>query len=270
MPDPRGVEQRLRWFLNNDPGWVGMCARHSWRALGGDQGNPPRWYAADANAVYDKVKASGRYFTSPPPRGALVLWEYGQHGHAALSMGGGKIATTDPTGKPGGTGVESLTYPHRWGANASARIWTDQYNGVRFPVAADGGDPVDIYDYKYSGKPAGALPVGQKYARLDVPEWDPPRAGLEHVLVYLNCSGFVFDGAKPGRIRLRLNRLDGDTTGHQDFVVVPGVDELLITHTYFEQGDGTSTAVDVRCLDGLQSMSVGTRYLKRAIVSDKG
>lgn len=125
------------------------------------------------------------------------------------------------------------------------------------------------YDYNYSGKPSGTLTVAQDYKRLDVPaNWDPPRKGLEHVLVYLNCSGFVFTGNTPGRIRIRINRLDGDYTGYQDYTVVPGQTELLITHTYFEQGDGTTTAVDVKCLDGLRSMTVGTRYVKRAVLVD--
>jgi hypothetical protein len=65
-----------------------------------------------------------------------VLWKYGEHGHAAIGYGSGKIVTTVPTGKPGGTGVESLTYPHKWGASSGSRIWTDTYNGVRFPVAS--------------------------------------------------------------------------------------------------------------------------------------
>lgn len=129
---PRDVEARIKWFLSNDPGGVGMCARHSWRSLGGDYGNPPRWGCRNANEVYAKVVASGRYFKTAPPRGALVIWKYGENGHVALSLGGGKIATTDPTGKPGRTGTEPITYPERWGAKDY--IWTDQYNGVRFPV----------------------------------------------------------------------------------------------------------------------------------------
>lgn len=133
MPAPRGVEDRIKWFLSNSPGGSGMCARHSWRSLGGDRGNPPAWSCPDANAVYDKVKRSGRFWTSTPPRGALVLWKYGRHGHAAISVGGGRIVTTDPNGRPGGTGEEKISYPSKWGAGSY--IWTDQYNGVRFDVA---------------------------------------------------------------------------------------------------------------------------------------
>lgn len=132
MLAPRDTEERIRWFLSHRPAGVGMCAQHSWHSLGGDYGNPPAWGARNANEVYAKVKAAGRYWTTLPPRGALVLWRYGNNGHAAISYGGGKIATTDPTGKPGGTGVEPISYPSKWGAGSY--IWTDQYNGVRFPV----------------------------------------------------------------------------------------------------------------------------------------
>jgi len=132
---PRKTEARLDWFLDNDPAGEGMCAQHSWHALGGDYGNPPAWGCANANEVYAKVKASGRWWPTPPPRGALILWKYGANGHAALSMGDGRIATTDPTNDPGGSGVEPIDYPSRWGAGSY--IWTDQYNGVRFDVEED-------------------------------------------------------------------------------------------------------------------------------------
>jgi len=141
MSTPRTTEARIDWFLSHNPSGSGMCAQHSWHSLGGDYGNPPAWGCKNANAVYDKVKASGRYWTTEPPRGALVLWKYGNNGHAAISYGSGKIATTDPTNKPGKTGVEPLSYPKKWGAGSY--IWTDQYNGVRFSVASSG--PGNVY-----------------------------------------------------------------------------------------------------------------------------
>ena len=133
----RGVEGRIKWFLNHKPKGPGMCAQHSWHALGGDKGDPPAWGCRNANAVYSKVVKSGRFWRTDPPRGALVVWRYGDNGHAAISLGGGKIATTDPTGKPGGTGIEPINYPTKWGATKGKWIWTDEYNGVRFPVDND-------------------------------------------------------------------------------------------------------------------------------------
>lgn len=253
---PRGVEERIRWMLDNPPGRPGMCARTCWHALGGDRGNPPRWFAADANAVYDKVRASGRYFTTPPPRGALVVWQYGQHGHTALALGDGTIVTTDPTGKPGGTGIEPFGYPAKWGARGY--LWTDQYNGVRFPV---GGDGMGTIDYKYLGKPDGTQRVGTKYTQLQQSRWDPPRKGLEHTLVYLNIG--AVKGA--GKLRLRIVRANGDDTGYMEWKVDG---PRLLTYTYFELGDGNPTHVELRCLDGLQEVTLGTRYTKKAVVID--
>lgn len=137
MSAPRGVEERIDWMLDHPPGQSGMCAREVWQAIGGDQNppNPPAWGCPDANACYDKVIASGRYATSTPiPRGAAIYWKYSGNGHAALSYGDGKIVTTDPTGDPNGTGIEPLSYPEKWGATSAKRIWTDQYNGVRFDI----------------------------------------------------------------------------------------------------------------------------------------
>lgn len=149
--EPRGVNERLAWMKVNPPGLPGMCARTCWLALGGDYGNPPRWYARNANEVYDKIVASGRFWRSDPPKGALVVWKYGKNGHTALSMGDGRIMTTDPNLQPGKCGVEDISYPHRWGANSRDRLWTDEYNGSRFKVGEDkpekpddGGDDMTI------------------------------------------------------------------------------------------------------------------------------
>lgn len=140
--DWRPVEDRLAWFLNNRPAGVGMCAQHSWHALGGDRGCPPAWGTPNANAIVDKLRAAGKLYThklDAPPRGALVVWRYGANGHAALSLGDGRIATTDPAGKPGGTGKEPITYPKVWGAANGGRPtgWTDYYNGVTFAVGTE-------------------------------------------------------------------------------------------------------------------------------------
>ena len=142
MSAPRSEDARIKWFLDHNPNGSGMCAQHSWHSLGGDNGNPPAWGCSDANEVYDKVKNSGRFWTGTPKRGALIVWKYGNNGHAAICYNdaGDKICTTDPNGDPGGSGVESITYPHKWGASSSARIYTDQYNGVRFAIGAGSSD----------------------------------------------------------------------------------------------------------------------------------
>jgi hypothetical protein len=161
MNAPRGIEQRLDWMLDHPPGEPGMCARETWQALGGDQNppNPPAWGTPNANAVYDNVIAAGRYWTSTPiPRGAAIFWKYGNNGHAALSCGDGTIVTTDPQGDSGGTGIEPLSYPERWGATSSKRIWTDQYNGVRFDVGGTTSHgPVYLSKLRYGQKDSDSV-----------------------------------------------------------------------------------------------------------------
>lgn len=144
MTEPRGINERISWFLDHNADGPGLCAQHSWRSLGGDYGNPPAWGCASANEVYDKVKKSGRYWTGTPKRGALVLWRYGNNGHAAIAHDAGdRIDTTnpDPDNASGtATDVEGIGYPAKWGATQAARIWTDQYNNVRFPVGDEEDD----------------------------------------------------------------------------------------------------------------------------------
>jgi hypothetical protein len=258
----RGIEERIIWFDSHRPAEVGMCAKYTWESFGG----LPRWNTADANAVVAKARSAGVLHTDDdPPRGAIVLWTSRTHGHMALSLGGRRIISTDyPNARD--TGEASITMPReKWGHTWAG--WLDTYAGVRFDVGTPTGGTMGLY--YYSGKPSGQLTVKQEYVYLDIEEWDPPKAGVEIIETYLNCSGFVFTGGQPGRIRVCLERNlnDSDRTGYQDYTVVPGQQELLITHLHFEQGDGTRTWSMFKCMDGLQSMTVGTRYQKRAIIA---
>lgn len=167
MSQPRGIEERIKWFLNNKPSGPGMCAQHSWHALGGDNGSVPAWGCANANEVYDKVRKSGRYWTGKPKRGSLVLWRYGNNGHAAIEddSQGLKIDTTnpDPDNSTGtATGVESIDYPEKWGASSSSRIWTDTYNGVRFPVGDEEDDVKHSFLYLSTSDKIGVIKAGSK------------------------------------------------------------------------------------------------------------
>lgn len=146
MAEPRGIQERIDWFLSHRPSGPGMCAQHSWHSLGGNNGNPPAWGASDANDVYSKVKASGRFWTGTPKRGSLIVWKYGEYGHAAICYNdaGTSICTTDPEGDSGGVGIEPIGYPSKWGANSTDRIYTDEYNGVRFPIGT-AIEPGDVY-----------------------------------------------------------------------------------------------------------------------------
>jgi hypothetical protein len=142
MAEVRSVAERRKWFLNNSAGGVGWCARHTWRSLGGDRGNPPPWNCPNANAVVKKLRAAGELRTNnldDIPKGAIVVWEYGTNGHMALSDGPKKIVTTDSSKGDNTTGVEAHTYPKKWGAknNGKPTGWADYYAGVRFAVGED-------------------------------------------------------------------------------------------------------------------------------------
>jgi len=279
LPPPRGVTERIAWMLANPPNKVGMCARTCWHALGGNRGNPPAWGAASANEVYDKVKASGRYFTGTPRRGALVIWKYGKYGHTAIAYdrAGTRIVTTDPSGRPGKTGVESITYPHKWGASKSNRIWTDEYNGVRFPV----GKAYVVSDWmKYSGKPSGVVRIkgDGTYSRIDVKVPPPPRGGTrEDRMVYLNVSpAWKLPKSDPmynfqtASLRVRWKRADmgkgSDNTAYQDFTITPWRTKFLLTHVHWEVGEkDRGGAWSVSIVGHISSATLSTRYSKSCV-----
>lgn len=178
MTKPRDIEPRINWHDDNIPAGSGMCAQHSWHALGGDYGNPPAWGCSDANEVIGKVFDSGRYWTpddwdGPPPRGAWVGWKYGSNGHAALSLGNGLIMTTDPANGEW-TDTEPLDYPTRWGfndSNGDYTVWSDEYHGVRITVEDDEMPTAEeiaraVWDYELQDPDSdGTIRAGQLLKR---------------------------------------------------------------------------------------------------------
>jgi hypothetical protein len=275
MSEPRGIEERIDWFLSHNPSGSGMCAQHVWHSLGGDYGNPPAWGCDDANECVDKVKASGRYWTpgtweGHPPRGAWVGWKYGANGHAALSLGDGTIATTDPSSDQGMTGIEDISWPQKWGAGSTWSVWSDQYAGVRFDVGTGAGD---VWT-NYSGKPSGTLTISnaQDYVSMDFVTDDPPSSGLELHLMYVNCE-LTWGSDDVGIIRVKYRRDDGDDTAYQDYCVPKGAaigspDTFLLTATHWESGEkGKGGRWYLRCEGGITSVKLGTRYSKIAVIS---
>lgn len=251
-----------------------MCAQHTWHSLGGDRGCPPAWGTSDANAVYDKVKKSGRYWTTPR-RGDIALWQYGSNGHAArvYDEAGTKIATTDPSnGKP--VGVEPIGYPSKWGATTSARIFTDTYNGIK---CFESGESMAAYNYEYSGKSEDTkeIPLNEyTWVTKDTP--DPAASGLEYKLVYLNVR---LRWARRGvaNIRVKYVREGDDPTAYQDYRAIPLEedpteypleDDFLLTHMHMEVGEkgiGGKWYIKITG-SGLSSAAVDTRYNKYATI----
>lgn len=161
MSAPRGVEDRLQWMVDHEPGEAGMCANWTWQAMGGDYGNPPRWGAEDANEVVEKVRAAGGLFTSrEAPRGAFVLYTSSTHGHMCLSKGyqhGYDIMTTDPDGRWGTTGTWTQQGPiDDWGQKWAG--WAIRYNGVLLPMSEPGPVYVDrLYQGSGQGEPSDSV-----------------------------------------------------------------------------------------------------------------
>lgn len=125
-------------YTSNQPG---MCLKYTrtWLEIAS--------YYGDAATAWKHAKH--KHTDRKPPSGAPVLWVGGSHGygHAALSLGGGKIRTTDAT-NTGQTSTQSLDYPERaWGLTYAG--WTEDLNNVTIPYLAGGtpapspeGDPM--------------------------------------------------------------------------------------------------------------------------------
>jgi hypothetical protein len=130
----RSIEERIAYMKAHPPGRAGQCAATVWHSLG-----VPPLGAASASIAAGKVRHAGKLHTSHnPPRGAICLWTGGSHGygHAALSLGGGRLLTTDPPGRSGGVGEVALNMPEvRWGHHWAG--WTTWW-GVDLPGAARG------------------------------------------------------------------------------------------------------------------------------------
>jgi hypothetical protein len=90
----------------------------------------------DADAVdgWKSEPVSARHHDRTPPRGVPVAWGGGSHGHGhrAISLGGGKIRTTDGAGR-GVVATRNLDWPEReWGLAYLG--WSETIDGHKIPV----------------------------------------------------------------------------------------------------------------------------------------
>jgi hypothetical protein len=101
--------------------WYGLPARYTSAASA--------WQRAKLRIKDDRI----------PPRGAPVFWTGGSKGfgHIALSLGNGRIRSTDVAGS-GGVGTVSIDFPaQHWGLHYAG--WTADLNAVVIP------DLVELY-----------------------------------------------------------------------------------------------------------------------------
>jgi hypothetical protein len=90
----------------------------------------------DADAVdgWKSEPVSARHHDRNAPRGVPVAWAGGSrgHGHRAISLGGGKIRTTDGAGR-GVVATHDIDWPEReWGLTYLG--WSETIDGFRIPV----------------------------------------------------------------------------------------------------------------------------------------
>lgn len=141
-------------------------------------------------------------------------------------------------------------------------------------VALESGAAQDVFDYWYGGKPGAPQTFGRKYSRLDLSAHDPAATGLEFTLRYLNIAPTFAPGKTVGALRPRLVRPGGDFTAYDDIEISrDALDDkgaALKTFVYFESGDGAPTHWEIKCIGGITSAVVGTRYTKKAVIKDRG
>lgn len=142
-----GVEERIKWFLSHKPDEEGQCLHHVWEATAiPEQGIP------NANEGWQYAARNGQLHAGDrsSPRGSWVYWSNATFGHVALSLGDGRIASTDVEGAAT-TGIVPLSWVEtNWGQ--SYRGWTDWF-GEFFDVGED--DVISEQDKKDIANMAG-------------------------------------------------------------------------------------------------------------------
>ncbi len=123
-PNPRSVDQALAFakqaVANGDTGWYHRCLAFVAQAYGLASGSPT------ATAAYQLARSRGQINTNQDPNiGAVVYWNTGASGHAALYAGNGMVYSTDITGK-GRVGLVPISQiTKQWGAPYLG--WQDPY-----------------------------------------------------------------------------------------------------------------------------------------------
>ena len=116
----------------NVPGACQAWTRQKFNApSAGDQDHD-----GDADAVdgWKSEPVGSRHTDRHPPRGVPVSWAGGSkgHGHRAVSLGGGKIRTSDGAGA-GHVATRDLSWPEtQWGLRYLG--WSDTIDGLTIPI----------------------------------------------------------------------------------------------------------------------------------------
>jgi hypothetical protein len=123
--DVRGPAQSVPLARRFTTFKVDMCTRFVWNCLAA-----PRHFGLDhAHEAWERAK--NRHTDMNAPAGAPVYWGGGKFGHIALSVGGGRVRSTDwpDKGVVGEVSIERLT--RAW--NKPYRGWSSDFAGVPIP-----------------------------------------------------------------------------------------------------------------------------------------
>jgi hypothetical protein len=114
---------------------VGMCQNWTWNIFQSHSvGDVDKDGDADAVDGWKSEPKAKRHTDRHPPRGVPVAWSGGRngHGHRAVSLGHGKIRSTD-AGGPGRVATVDLDWPEKtWGLKYLG--WSETISGIQIPV----------------------------------------------------------------------------------------------------------------------------------------
>lgn len=250
--DAEQTAQSAEKSTSNDPGYCLQWSRE--RAAIGSK-------YPDATTAWKNTKAQRHPGDTNPPRGAMCYWTGGSkgYGHIAVSLGGGKIRSSDAGGS-GRPATVDLTWPATyWGLPYAG--WADNVNDVNIPGVSSGDDnngeddEMPQYDHASTSKtqkikanewvgivwtnvPAGpAIKPGDKLAAL---------GGRK----YSAALHATFEAPKGSTIRLRAVEVESSSTAETnpqtEFLATSGSSFAEYVHNGGVQ-KGRSLAFRVSC-----------------------
>jgi hypothetical protein len=149
--DPESVSRLQRPSVSvararkHTSGFSGQCLHFVWRCLDGQH----RYGLPDANAAF---RASTTLTTKgTPPAGVPVYFLGSKHGHVALSVGGGKIRSTDWPSRDRIAEVKISVLAESWGRKYAG--WASDMAGHKIPgLSTSAATLVGSKGHPYPGK----------------------------------------------------------------------------------------------------------------------
>jgi GH25 family lysozyme M1 (1,4-beta-N-acetylmuramidase) len=205
----------------NEPG---ACQKWT-RTLFGAPSAGDQDHDGDADAVdgWKSEPQSARHTDRNPPRGVPVAWSGGSHGfgHRAISLGGGKIRSTDAGGS-GRVATVDLSWPEQhWGLKYLG--WSETIDGLPIPAEKAQAKPVvdlrvDIVDISHF-----------QDGRIDYAA--AKKAGIKG-LFHKATEGVTFEDANYAQRRAEAKKA-GVPFGAYHFARPNGADDAILEARHF-------------------------------------